>query len=254
MQTEYHRWRSPSLGQDMELKVYGYYGRAVLVFPAQGGRFFEYEDFGMIAAIAPFIESGRVKVFAVDSVDTQSWANFGAHPADRARRHEEYDRYVTREVAPFIHSHCGGEAPIIATGCSMGGYHAGNSYFRHPDLFDTMISLSGLFQLGSFIGDYMDQTVYFNTPLSFLADLEDPWYLDRYRRGTIIVCAGQGEWEDAMLADAEALRHVLAAKSVPHWIDIWGRDVDHDWVWWRRMMPYFLERLGLPPYAPATST
>ncbi len=254
MKTEYHKWWSPSLGQDMELKVYGYYGKPMLVFPAQGGRFFEYEDFHMIDAIAPFIESGRVKVFTVDSVDNQSWANHGAHPADRARRHEDYDRYVTGEVAPFIREHCGGsDQGVIATGVSMGGYHAGNFFFRHPDVFDAMICLSGLFQLRMFVGDFMDETVYFNTPLSFLASLEDSWYLDRYRRSTIIVAVGQGAWEDAMLADARELGRILAAKGVPAWIDVWGGDVNHDWPWWRRMMPYFLDSLDLPAYMPDES-
>ncbi len=250
MKIEYQRWWSPSLGQDMELKVYGYFGKPVLVFPAQGGRFFEYEDFGMIDAIVEFIEAGRVKVFTVDSVDGQSWANFGAHPADRARRHDDYDRYIIDEVAPFIRQHCGGaEQGVIATGCSMGGYHSANFFFRHPDVFDTMISLSGLFQLSSFIGDYMDDTVYFNTPLAFLANLSDPWYLDRYRSGTIIVGVGRGAWEEPMLEDAQALQRILDAKGVPCWVDIWGGDVDHDWPWWRRMMPHFLDRLALPPFA-----
>jgi len=27
--------------------------------------------------------------------------------------------------------------------------------------------------------------------------------------------------------------------------DYWGPDVDHDWPWWRRMLPYALERLGI---------
>jgi esterase/lipase superfamily enzyme len=234
----------------MELKVYGYWGKPLLVFPAQGGRFHEYEDFGMIGAIADFVESGRVKVFTIDSVDTQAWANFAAHPADRAHRHEAYDAYVIHEVVPFIHGHCGGPLPIIATGCSMGGYQAANAFFRHPDVFDTMISLSGLFQLRLFIGDYMDEVVYRNTPLAYLANLEDPWYLERYRAGTIIACAGQGDWEDDMVADVEALRRVLVARGVPHRIDLWGHDVDHDWPWWRRMMPHFLGLLDLPPYVP----
>ena len=51
MNIEYHRWWSPHLQQDMELKVYGYYGKPVVVFPAQGGRFFDYENFGMIGAV-----------------------------------------------------------------------------------------------------------------------------------------------------------------------------------------------------------
>jgi esterase/lipase superfamily enzyme len=36
----------------------------------------------------------------------------------------------------------------------------------------------------------------------------------------------------------------LAAKGIPHNLDVWGWDVNHDWVWWRRMLPLVLgERL-----------
>ena len=75
MQTEYHRWFSPSLGHDMELKVYGYFGTPMLVFPAQSGSFHEFEDLGMIHKLEPFIESGRIKLFTVNSLDGQTWAN-----------------------------------------------------------------------------------------------------------------------------------------------------------------------------------
>lgn len=247
MQTEYHQWWSPSLNQHMELKVYGHYGKPVLVFPAQSGRFFDYENFGMIAAIQAFIDAGKIKVFAVDSVDSQSWANSNAHPADRARRHEDYDRYILEEVAPFIDRHCGcvGEK-ILVTGCSMGAYHAANFFFRHPGVFDSVIALSGLYQLGIFVGDYMDDLVYFNSPLTYLPNLDDAWYLDRYRQSQIVVCCGQGAWEDAMLADSLQLKHILEAKGIPAWIDIWGHDVNHDWPWWQKMMPYHLEHILKP--------
>lgn len=249
MQTAYHKWWSPNLGQDMELKVYGYYGKPLLVFPAQGGRFFEYEGFQMIDAIAGYIEAGKVKVYTVDSVDNQSWANWSAHPADRAHRHEDYDRYITQEVASFIRNDCGGSSQkAIVTGCSMGAYHAVNFFFRHPDIFDVCIALSGLYRLDMFIGDYMDENVYLNTPLAYLPNLNDTWYLDQYRQSNIIVCVGQGAWEDAMLADTFALKRILDEKNVPNWIDTWGQDVNHDWPWWRKMMPYFLETLHLPGY------
>ncbi|MRR32500.1 transposase, partial [bacterium] len=48
MNIEYHKLWSPALGQEMEFKVYGHAGKPTLVFPAQGGRFYEFEDFGMI--------------------------------------------------------------------------------------------------------------------------------------------------------------------------------------------------------------
>ena len=245
MHTAYHKWWSPHLRQEMELKVYGRAGRPILVFPAQGGRFYEYEDFGMITAIAGSIEAGRVQVFTVDSVDLQSWANFGAAPADRARRHEEYDRYITQEVIPLIrgYGYAGGKA--LTTGVSMGAYHAGNFFFRHPDCFSGCIALSGLFRLKHFIGDYMDDTVYFNTPLAYLRNLEDPTYIEQYQQSQIIVCVGQGTWEDEMRVDVAELRRILESKGVSAWIDFWGQDVDHDWPWWRVQMPYFLSKLGL---------
>ena len=102
MNVEYHRWWSRNLGQAMELKVYGHAGKPVVVFPCQGGRFHEYEDFGMVDACRPFIDAGAVTLFTLDSVDRQSWLNEAAPPADRARRHNDYDRYVVSEAVPFI--------------------------------------------------------------------------------------------------------------------------------------------------------
>lgn len=251
MKTEYHKWLSPVLGHDMVLKVYGYYGKPVLVFPAQGGSFHEFQDFGMIGVLAPFIEAGQIKIFTVNSLDGQTWADWDAHPADRARRHQDYDRYIVEEVVPFMRQHSGDTGQkFLTTGVSMGAYHAANFFFRHPDIFDTVIALSGLYGLTHFIGDYMDDNVYFNAPLAYLPNIIDPWYLDQYRQSHIIVCVGQGAWEDEMLRDTLALKQILEQKEIPHWIDIWGYDVNHDWPWWRKMLPYFLDRLKLPAYSP----
>ena len=41
---------------------------------------------------------------------------------------------------------------------------------------------------------------------------------------------------------------ILDGKGIPNWIDFWGGDVNHDWPWWRRMLPYFLDKLELPAY------
>lgn len=243
MNIEYHKYWSDSLQQDMEFKVYGHAGKPVVVFPAQCGRFYEFEDFGMVGAVSGFIGEGLYQFYTVDSIDSQSWANSWAHPADRARRHEDYDRYITNELAPIIRERCGADVKMLSTGVSMGGYHSANFFFRHPDIFDSLISLSGLFQLHMFVGDYVDDNVYFNSPLLYLANLSDPWYLEKYRSSQIIICAGQGAWEEAMTADIHALRGILEAKGVPAWIDLWGQDVNHDWPWWRRQLPYFLGKL-----------
>jgi esterase/lipase superfamily enzyme len=198
----------------------------------------------MVEACRPSIDQGKIKLFTVDSVDHQSWLNQDAHPADRARRHNDFDRYVIDEVAPLIRDHGSATEKFLATGCSLGAYHSANFFFRHPDVFDALIALSGLYSLHFSVGDYMDDLVYFNSPLAYLPHLADPWYLDQYRQSDIIVCSGQGAWEDGQ-EDARAIKRILEEKGVPCWVDFWGWDVNHDWPWWRKQMPYFLDRLGL---------
>jgi len=244
MHVEEHTWYSPALGHDMSLKVYGHEGRPVVAFPSQEGRFWDFERWGMVDACAGFIESGRARIVAVDGIDWQTWANWDAHPGDRARRHEDYDRYLANEVMPFVRGLTGRET-AWAAGASMGAYHAANALFRHPDLFDGLVAMSGLYQLRMFVGDAVDDAVYFNSPLLFLPGLEDPWYLDRFRAAKIAVVVGQGAWEEEMVADTRALEEVLRAKSIPAVVDYWGHDVDHDWPWWRKMLPHYLERLGV---------
>jgi esterase/lipase superfamily enzyme len=241
---EEHTWFSPALGHDMSLKVYGHDGRPVVAFPSQEGRYWDFEDWGMVDACADLIEAGRARIVAVDGIDGQTWANWNAHPGDRARRHEDYDRYVANEVVPFVRDLTGRET-AWATGASMGAYHAANALFRHPDRFDGLVAMSGLYQLRLFVGDAADDAVYFNSPLHFLPGLEDPWYLDRLRAARIAIVVGQGAWEEEMVADTKALEEVLRAKSIPAIVDFWGHDVNHDWPWWRKMLPHYLELLGV---------
>ena len=102
MNIEYHKRWSSNLEREMELKIYGQTGKPVLIFPSMNGRYYEYEDFGMVDAVSEFIDRGKVQLFAVDSVDGESWANWNANPSERASRHEQYDRYILQEVMPFI--------------------------------------------------------------------------------------------------------------------------------------------------------
>ena len=243
MNIEYYRWWSPNLGQDTELKVYGHDGKGIIVFPTTHGRFYEYEDFDMIDACRPFIESGKIKVFTVDSIDAQSWFNYDIPPDERARRHDEYDTYIVREVVPFVQSQGTQYPKLMVTGCNVGATHATNFFFKHPDVFDTLLALSGLYSAWHFLGDYMDEHTYFHFPLTYLPGLEDPLYLEQYRKSTIIFCVGQGACEHASLSDTQAMKAVLEQKNIPAWVDFWGYDVCHDWPWWRRQIAYFLKNL-----------
>jgi esterase/lipase superfamily enzyme len=249
MNISYHTWESPRLGHGTELKVYGTKGQPLLVFPSSKGRFYDYENFGMIHTLREYIENEKILVFTIDGIDWQTWFNDSAHPKDKARRHEEYDKFVYQEVIPFIKNHHGtnNELGIIATGCSFGAYHAANFFFRHPDVITSMIALSGVYSLDFSVGDYVDDNVYFNDPLKYLPDLKDPWYLEKYKNSDIIICIGQGAFEDWMIDQSKALSQALYNIGVDnHWLDIWGYDVYHDWPWWKKQIVYFLGKLRQP--------
>lgn len=247
MHVEEHHWHSPNVSRTMSLKVYGHWGKPMIVFPCSRGRYYDYEGMGMIAAIADFIEGGRVKLFCVDSIDAESWYDFSVPPTVRNERHQAYDRYVVDEVAPFIRHHCNlPRTRIIANGCSMGALHAVNFFFKHPDIFEGTLALSGLYRLDRPEFGLRSEdlpAVYDNSPLTYLSNLNDPWYLERYRNSRIIVCVGQGAWEDEALADTRELEKLLRGRSIPAWIDYWGFDVNHDWPWWYRQMNHFLNAL-----------
>ena len=235
MNREYHKWYSPALGRDMELLVFGHGGTPYLVFPTSMGRFFDYEDRGMIDAVRWKYENGELQAFCVDSVDTESWYNRGAHPHDRVQRHVQYERYIVDEVIPFIRSR--NQGPLGATGCSFGGYHAANLAFRHPDLIADMVSMGGAFDIQQFLGGYYDEDCYFNCPVDFLSGLNDPWYLERFGRMRIVLATGE---TDICLGENRKLDGILASKGVPHWLDVWGDGTGHDWPWWQAMARKFL--------------
>ncbi len=81
MNREYHRWYSRSLDRDMELLVFGHAGARMLVFPTSMGRFFQWEDMGMMATLGRRLEQGHVQLYCVDSVDGESWYAKYKHPA-----------------------------------------------------------------------------------------------------------------------------------------------------------------------------
>ena len=236
MQRDYIKWHSPSLGREMELLAFGHAGFPLVVFPTSGGRFFEYEDRGMIGALAPKIDRGDLQVFCVDSVDQESWYNKWIAPADRLHRQNAFDAYLTVEALPFVrHRTTWGQ--VGATGCSFGGYHAINFALRHPDLVTYAVSMSGAFTVPQrFLDGYWDDNAWFHSPLDYLPNLGDAALLDRMRRNYYVLVVGNG---DALFDQNVKLAHALGVKQIPHVLDVW-EGFGHDWPWWQDMARKFL--------------
>lgn len=243
MQIQQNSFHSAYLNREMHFRHYGHSGKPIIVFPSSGGSFYEYEDFGMIDAIRWFIDNGIVQVFTPESVDSEAFLSNWKSPYEKADMHNRYDGYIVHELTGYIKHKLNYYGGFIATGCSMGAYHALNFFLRHPDLFDTTIALSGVYDARFFVGDYSDKNVYENSPVDYIWNLNDPWFINKYREGTIIVCTGQGRWEEESIKDTKKMEEAFKFKQIPAWIDYWGYDVDHDWPWWRIQMPYFLGAL-----------
>ncbi len=246
METTYFKQYSPRLGRDMECKVYGHAGRPVLFVPCQDGRFFDFENFHMADVWTPWIESGEVMVFSIDTLDVETWSNKAGDPYWRVRRHEDWMFYIADELAPTIrqmaYERSGWEGGITAFGCSLGATHAANLFYRIPDTFTGLLALSGIYTAHYGFDGYWDELVYRNSPVHYLADMpRNHEYIAKYNAGQSIVCVGQGPWEQP--DTTWRLKEIFDDKGISTWVDIWGWDVAHDWDWWYRQVTYFVPKL-----------
>ena len=138
-----HRPRVPAIGASGTVLAYGHWGRPVLVFPSEAGEAGDFESNGMIDAVADLLDGGRVKLYCVDSYDAQSWSDRGIPLEERARRHGSYKSWIIDDVASWIFEDCGGPTGLLATGCSMGAFHAANFALKRADVFPQALCLSG---------------------------------------------------------------------------------------------------------------
>ena len=245
MEIRYFKHWSSSLNRDMEFKAYGHGGRPVLVIPCQSGRFFDFENFKMVDHWAPFIEDGKCTVFSCDSIDDEAWAAKGADNRWRTENHERWYHYIVDELVPYIQhlsrERNGCDRGILTFGASMGAMHAANLFFRRPDLFDGTFAISGLYDSQDGFGDYMDDILYNNCPVYYLANMpQDHPYISMYNQRQILVVVGRGRWEEPLIESTDRLNHVLRTKGINATVDYWGYDVDHDWPWWFKMVEYYL--------------
>ena len=242
MHREYRQWWSPALDRPMELLVFGHAGARVLFFPTRRARFFDYENWGVVEALQPRLDRGELQLYCVDSVDAESLYCLAKPPAERIRRHLQYEQYLLAEVLPLT-QHLNPNPCLMAAGCSMGAFHAVNFAFRYPHLFAKVVGLSGRYDLTQAMGcfrdlfqGYVDQQVYFNTPNRFLPGLSDDFYLTHLRRLDIKLAIGA---EDAFLADNQFLDQQLWAKGIGHQLDVWPGEA-HTPLAWQHMVRLYL--------------
>jgi esterase/lipase superfamily enzyme len=235
MNREYHRWYSPHLNRDMELLVFGHGGARALVFPTSKGKFFEWEDRGMIQTLSEPIERGWLQLICVDSVDSESWYCHWAEPAGRAYRHLQYDAYLSQEVLPFSQLR-NGNPFVISVGASFGGYHAMVFGLRYPERVNRILAMSGLYDIRRFTGGYYDDNIYFSNPMDFIPNEHDEVRLAQLRAQDIIMATGR---EDSLMPSARELSGRLWAKGIGNALREWDGWA-HDWPYWQKMVSVYM--------------
>lgn len=235
---------SEQLGKEMSVIVYGSGGVPVLAFPTQDSPCTNYEEFGMIGAMSNFIDSGAIQLFCVDTVDKESWSDTNGDALWRAARQEQYFNYITNEVLSLIHRENKNPVLPLVMGLSMGGTHAAITFLRRPYLFSGLLAISGVYDSGYFFGNWMNDTLYLNSPVAFIPNMaSDHPYISEYNRKKMIFCVGQGAWEEEGVRTLSILGRQFAEKGIHAKLDFWGFDVNHDWPWWFKMVRYFLPQL-----------
>ena len=235
MNREYQKWWSPALEREMELLVFGHSGVPVLVFPTSLGRFYQWEDFGMIAHLAQRLEEGWLQLWCVDAIDSESFYDKSKRPAERAARHLAYERYVVDEVLPSLRS--ANQTDLLAfVGASFGAFHAVTLATRRPGIARKVVGLSGAYDAARWLDGSRAGDEYFVNPLAFLPGLVDERYLAPLRATEIVIATGH---DDPNVEESRRLATILQDKGVPASLHIW-EGWAHDWPYWKEMVDALL--------------
>ncbi len=239
--------QSRAMGRRMNVWCYGHWGAPVLVIPSAAGFAHEWDAQGMIEALQQLVDGARIKFYCPESNVSQSWTSKEAGPQEKVQHYRAYESFIVEELVPWIHQDCGGQFRVAATGCSLGGYYAANFALKFPETFHYALCMSGRYDITEFTGGVSTSEIYFNNPLAFVPNLQGD-HLERVRRNThLAMVCGRGPWEEGCIEETIALCDVLAAKGISHERDIWGHDVSHNWVWWKRQAYYHLAKtFGTP--------
>lgn len=232
-------WYSNRLQKEMPIVSYGYFGFALLLVPTAAADYLEYERFQLIDALAPYINSGKVKVFSINSINNDSWLNNQVHPKHKTYMHGQFNAYVYEEVIPFIKSSTSHDTPVILCGASFGALHSMNLFLKRPDLINGVIAMSGVYDLSEYSKGYFDDDVYYNSPQHYMPNFSDHHTLGQIRKSNHIhIFTGSGAYEDPNASRSFA--SILYNKGINYELDVWGPEWPHDWNTWRQALPHYL--------------
>jgi esterase/lipase superfamily enzyme len=232
---EYHKWHSPSLNREMELLTFGHAGARVLIFPTSMGRYFDWENRGMMQVLQQHLDNGWLQVFCVDSVDNESWYNDYVDGHTKAARHLQYQDYIINEVLPFTKSK-NDNGFLMAVGASFGAYHAISIAVRFPHLFHRAIGMSGMYDVRRWTHGQYDSEIHESNPYEYVRCLDNRDRIVQMQQVDWIIPIGQ---DDPSFENNRAFSQVLWDKGIWHAFRVWNGNA-HDWPYWQDMLLHYI--------------
>lgn len=226
MDREYRKWRSPTLGKDMEMLIFGTEGTPVIIFPSENGNYKEWEESGGIDIVNEQIQSGFNQFFCVDSVFQESFFNSDVSPLVRIKRFTQYQNYIIEEVLPFI-SEQNSNPYIINAGAGLGAYTSLLVALKYPNKIDKVIGVSGYYDINGLMDNLKDDSIYYNNPVDFIPNLNDQSILKDINTIDIRLLSYQN---DPNRNATEKMSEILWLKFIDHEYYVWDEQTSSPWT------------------------
>ena len=222
---ETHHWKSPSLGRKMEISVFGTSGTPVIIFPSEEGGREEWNEEGIMEALSEQITEGYNQFYCLNSVAEETLLNKEADPKHRISRQMQYEQYLIDEVIPFIRKQ-NSNPYLLFSGAFLGAYYAILYALKYPQKVDKVIGISGTYDIKPYLDGHYDDNVYFNNPVDFIPNLNDPKILKELSGVDIRLLSYAN---DPRRSESERMSDTLWLKNVDHNFYVWDEVISDPW-------------------------
>lgn len=225
MKSSTHFWKSPSLGKKMEITVFGNGGTPVLIFPSEEGGMGEWNEAGIMDALDEQITEEYNQFYCVNSVAEESLLRKDAEPSVRLRRQMQYEQYIIDEVIPYIRDK-NSNPYLIFSGAFLGAYYALLFGLKYPKKVNKVIGISGTYDIKPYLDGFYDDNVYYNNPVDFVPNLNDPAILKDISDIDIRLLSYKN---DPQRGSSERMSDTLWLKNVEHNFYVWNEVISDPW-------------------------
>ncbi len=217
---------------------WGHYGLPLVLFASAGADSLEPERSGLLQALAPLLDAGRIKVYAVDGTAMRLLLAGTATVAARIEAQLAFDDWVGTGLGPHIRRDCHSDGlELLACGCAYGAASALKGLLRSSQLFRGAIGLSGTYDLLPWVAP-QEAPAHFS-PLQWLEQLADGAQRASLQHRSVALACGAGDYEEP--AASAAVAQLLRKRGIGARMDVWGPDFAFGFSSWRQMLPRLLQ-------------